>query len=342
MQARSLRSTVTLAALAAILAGCGKTNPMSVNGGSTSGSPADQAAVTGAIAATTTLVDDGLMEAADQALFSATPAGTATAIRPLHYWRRITSVKRLYSFAFSDTDTTGRPTRAVVTVKKVLAGTFNIAFDATPNDTLLLDSVAVVHKPLNDLWTRQILLRRVHRDFEGDMVLGSGPEDGEDPGSEDGHHHRDDWKVAGVSGVDVRSFDPTSGTDNPVYGDTQIKSVRLQTATLDTTILDPLQFLMLHRIHIFGPSEDVTITVTTASNNDVVVLVRAGMRRRFHNNGDGTYTLMWRTSPEDGIHHFGVNALSNGTLFDDQAAYDSDAWIFPYAIQPCVIAQYMP
>jgi hypothetical protein len=37
-----------------------------------------------------------------------------------------------------------------------------------------------------------------------------------------------------------------------------------------------------------------------------------------------------------------VNALSNGTLFDDQAPYDSDAWIFPYAIQPCFIAEYMP
>jgi hypothetical protein len=70
--------------------------------------------------------------------------------------------------------------------------------------------------------------------------------------------------------------------------------------------------------------------------------VRTGLRRRFHNNGDNTYTLTWHTSPEDGIHHFGVNALSNGTLFDDQAPYDSDAWIFPYAIQPCFIAEYMP
>ena len=49
--------------------------------------------------------------------------------------------------------------------------------------------------------------------------------------------------------------------------------------------------------------------MTTASNSDIVVMVRGGMRRSFHNNGDGTYTLLWHTLPEDGLHHLGVNAL---------------------------------
>jgi hypothetical protein len=341
MQARSLRSLLLLAGVAALLAGCGKKNPTAANGVmGPGGSAVDQAAVSGVVAATSSLVDDGLMESADQALFSAGTAGTASAVRPLHFWRRITGVQRNYQFAFSDTDTTGRPTKAVVTVQKTLTGTFNLVFDATPDDTMLFDTVGVVHKPLNDLWTRRILLRRVHRDVEGDMVLGSGPEDGDD---HDGHHgHRDEWKVAGISGVDVRSFNPLSEQPQPAFGVTKIQSLRIQTATLDTTVTDPLEFLMLHRIHIFGPAEDVTLTATTASNTDVVLLVRTGLRRRFHNNGDNTYTLTWHTSPEDGIHHFGVNALSNGTLFDDQAPYDSDAWIFPYAIQPCFIAEYMP
>jgi hypothetical protein len=336
MQARSTRLTLLLAGLAALmLSSCSKNNPMGVNGPGSSGT--DQAAVSRTVASTPTLVDDGLMEASDQALFSATTPGALTAIRPLRFWRRITSVRRTYSFAFSDTDTTGRPTRAVVTVHKELAGTFNILFDATPNDTMPFDTLATVHKPLHDLWVRQILLRRVHRAADGEMVMGSGQEDGHDG------EHEDEWKVAGISGADARSFDPDhSSPGAPAFGLTKIQSLHIQSTNLDTTITDPLQFVMLRRIHSFLPDEDVTLTATTLSNTDVLVLVRTGMRRRFHNNGDNTYTLTWHTSFEGGIHHFGVNALSNGTLFDDQAPYDSDAWIFPYLIQPDVCADYMP
>lgn len=347
MQPRSVRFPLFLSALAALLiAGCGKNNPMAANGASP-GSAADRAAVSNTVAATTNLVDDGLMEAADQALFSATdPQGAFTAIRPLRYWRRITSVKRTYEFAFSDTDTTGRPTRAVVTVHKVLTGTFNVAFDATPGDTMAFDTLGVVHKPLHDLWARRILLNRVkwsHHDSGDEM--GSDPDSsGDDHQGED--HHGDDhdqWKVSGISGVDVRSFTPPDTSSSMrTFGNTEIKSVRIQTSTLDTTITDPLQFVMLRRVHCFGPSENVMVTVTTASDTDVVVLVRPGIRHRFHNNGDGTYTLSWQTSFEDGIRHFGVNAISKGTLFDDQAPYDSDAWLFPYMIRPWSMATYMP
>ncbi|MGH7741738.1 MAG: hypothetical protein ACRENS_06915 [Candidatus Eiseniibacteriota bacterium] len=337
MLARSTRSTLALAGLVAlVLSGCGKKSPTAVDTTGTGGSAADQAAITSTVASTTALVDDGLMEANDQALFSAAPTGSAAAIKPLRFWRRITSIKRSFDFAVSDTDTTGRPTRAIVTVHKVLSGTFNIAFDATPNDTMRFDSVATVSKPLNDLWVRKILLRRVHRDAHGDMVMGSGPEEGHDG------RHDDEWKVAGISGVDVRSFDPSQIHEGPAYGLTAISSIHIQSASLDTTIMDPLQFYMLRRIHSFGPAEDVTLTVTTGSNTDVVVLVRAGMRRRFTNNGDKTYTLTWHTSAEGGVRHFGVNALSNGTLFDDQSPYDSDAWIFPYVIRPNLCADYLP
>jgi hypothetical protein len=336
MQARSVRFALILATLAAaLLTGCGKKNPTAANGVMSPGT--DQASVSGTVAATSSLVDDGLMEANDQALFSATNPNATSAIRPLRYWRRITNVRRTFSFAFSDTDTTGRPTRAVVTVHKELSGTFNVAFDATPADTMLFDTLGVVHKPLHDLWVRKILLRRVHQMPGGDMALGSGPEDGHDG------EHEDEWKVAGISGVDVRSFDPSASSEgSPAFGVTKIQSLHVQSATLDTVITDPLQFFLLRRIHVFGPDEDVTLTATTSSNSDVVVLVRVGMRRFFHNNGDNTYTLTWHTSLEDGLHHFGVNAIARGALFDDQSPYDSDAWIFPYAIRPCVVADYMP
>ena len=338
MQARSVRLALILAGLTALLlSGCGKKNPTSLNNpGGSSGSAADQAAVSGTVAATPSLVDDGLMEASDQALFSA-PAGSASAIRPLRYWRRITGIRRTFEFAFSDTDTTGRPMRAVVTVHKVLSGTFNVAFDATPADTTQFDTLGVVHKPLHDQWTRRILLSRVHKMSDGDMAMGSGPEDGHNG------QHEDQWKVSGISAADVRSFDPAQSTSGDrAFGVTKIQSLRIQSSTLDTTITDPLQFIMLRRIHSFGPSDEVTLTATTATNTDVVMLMRTGMRRRFTNNGDNTYTLVWHTSAEDGIHHFGVNALSKGSVFDDQSPYDSNAWIFPYVIRPNVCADYMP
>jgi len=343
MQARIIRFPLLLAGLAALLVtGCSKNNPMSANG--SSGASSDPAAVTSTVAATTTLVDDGLMESADQALFNAADPATASPIpiRPLRYWRRITSIKRSYEFAFSDTDTTGRPTKAVVTVHKVLAGTFNVAFDATPGDTMAFDTLGVVHKPLHDLWVRKILLNRIHRTRHD----GGGDEMGSDADTSKGGRPDDDmdqWKVSAISGVDVRSFTPpaTAGGTR-TFGDTQIMSVRVQSGTVDTTITDPLQFFALRRVHIFMPGDNVTLTATTASDSDVVVLVRMGMRMRFHNNGDDTYTATWHPSMEDGIHHFGINALSKGSLFDDKAPYDSDAWIFPYTIRPWAMADYMP
>jgi hypothetical protein len=71
-------------------------------------------------------------------------------------------------------------------------------------------------------------------------------------------------------------------------------------------------------------------TATTKAADDVVVFYVGAHRIRFQNNGDDTYSLVWTTTATDGVRHFGVNALSHGTLFDDQAPYDSQAWILPY------------
>jgi hypothetical protein len=38
----------------------------------------------------------------------------------------------------------------------------------------------------------------------------------------------------------------------------------------------------------------------------------------------------------------GVNALSSGTLFDDQAPYDSKAWIVPCVVNPTELAEFIP
>jgi hypothetical protein len=324
MQTRSMWSTLLVLAMAgASLAGCGKSNPTSstgIPGGG--GSAVDQAAVSGTLASTTPTFDDGLMETDDEASFTSSgPAGAMALIHPVRYWRHITDVRRTFEFAFSDTDSTGRPTQADVHVRKYLAGQFVVEFVNQPEDSSAFDSLGRVRKPLHDLWERNVRLVRVN----GKTASG------------------DEWKVAAVSGAKCTSYDPATSTDGSLaFGQTRVVSLHVQTAGLDTTVTDPLQFFYLRRIFAFTPGQNITLTATTLRNDDVVVLVRTGQRMRFTGNGDNTYTLNWTTSAEDGVHHFGVNAIARTALFDDQAAYDSQAWLFLYRVVPSVVADLMP
>jgi hypothetical protein len=292
------------------LVGCSKnqtpTSPLT----GAPGDPATQAQVLSTLAAAPSAVEDGLADAATVASFDAT-TGTLAAIQPLRFWRNITHVERTFDVVMNDSVT------ATVTVHKTLTGTFNIL--TGPADS----AMTVVHKPLEDHWTRQVMLKRIAPDGDGD--------DGRDGVT---HHGDKEWRVAATSGVDVKSAGVT----------TQIISVRIQSGPIDTTITDPLAFERLRKVVHFSPDTTVTITVTTSRNNDVVVFQRADRRTRLTNNGDNTYSGTWRTGYRFwGLSHFGVNALSNGTLFDDQAPYDSEMWIFPYSLVPenqC--AEYLP
>ena len=93
---------------------------------------------------------------------------------------------------------------------------------------------------------------------------------------------------------------------------------------------DDLGKLVHRRLLRFDVSNDVTLTATTNASDDVVVFYVGDRRQRFHSNGDGTYTFTWNVAATDGVRHFGVNALSHGSLFDDQSPYDSQAWLLPY------------
>jgi len=330
----ALRFGVVLILAAGTLAGCSKKNSPSSSitgpgGGSGSGTSLEQASVTSAMSATPELVEDEVAEAADQTTLGGPDgmgASLDAAIQPITFFRRITSVTRNFEFAFSDTDSTGRPTTVEVTIRKRLKGTFNILAnslpDTTPPSTASLpglprpdSTVHLVTKPLNDLWVRHLLLKRVHlRDEDGD----------------DDRETR--WRVAATSGVKVTSDGAT----------TAISSLRIQSGALDTTITNPLALFRLRRILRLSSGAMVTLTATTGRNDDVVVLNYRFLRVRFHNNGDNTYTAQVRAGWIEGVHHFGVNALSHGTLFDDTAAYDSQAWILPYVVEPTMLADFLP
>jgi hypothetical protein len=313
---RRILLAVFLLAAAGLLAGCGKKSPSSLSSPGTTGSTgsaADQAAVAGTLALVPEVVEDGQFESADTTSLGvlapggAGAAGAQAAIQPLRFWRTIANVTRSFRFAFADTDTTGRPTRAQVTVDKRLTGRFNILVGVPGSDAVPMDSTfRVVHKPLEDHWVRRILLHRAT-----------------------GSEH---WHVVGTSGVQVTSQGAA----------TRITSVRIQTANVDTTITDPLTFIYLRRILRIAEGDSVRVTATTLRNDDLVFLVLRRHRLRFHNNGDDTYSATIRMPFRIGLGHFGVNALSHGTLFDDTAPYDSRAWLFPYLIWPEQLAEEMP
>jgi len=308
---------LALALAAGALSGCGKSgdavSPLAPGGPA---SNSDQAEIASVLASVPEVVDESAFATADETSLGGGPAGATAAIEPLRFWRTITEVERHYDFQFSDPDPNGMPTTAIVTLDKVLSGSFNILTGPAAVNLTDANLRNVVRKPLRDDWRRRLLLKRVP-DLRPEL--------------------RPRWRVAAISGVKVTSRVPAA------VPHTRILSLRIQSGPQDTTVTDPLQFFRLRRVLQLQPRESVMLTVTTESDNDVVVLLHAGLRFPFVNNGDNTYSAKWAMpGPGMGVRHLGVNALSKGTLYDDQAPYNSDAWILPYAMPPTMLAEYMP
>lgn len=299
-----------------LLSGCGAQNPITGSDPRDDGAAIDdQAQVSGQLAGSPDLIDEAVFSAEVDAEVATDgrrdgpggmpgPGGIRDSLRrpPLRFWRRITDVRRSFEFAYRDTDSTGRPTVAFVTVNKVLTGTFNVA--RPPQDSL--SRPVVVRKPLVDHWVRHLVLHRV--DVEG--------------------FDRPQWRIVGTSGVQITSRAAA----------TRIVSVRIRAGVHDTTIVDPLAIFRLRRVLAFESDDSVSVTVTTLRNDDVVVLQLRDRHVPFRNNGDNTYSFRLRTGMLRGVHHLGINALSRGTLFDDAAAYDSQAWILPFVVRPNELA----
>src|SRR5439155_26785323 len=210
LEVRSMTQQVwpRIAILAALaLAGCGKTTS-SLQANSGAGAPAgsDDSQVSSIVQNNPGYVDEDVWQSSQAQPYD--NAGGFAAIRPLRFRREITAVDRTVDKQFGAPDSSGRPTLALVTVHKHITGTFDILAGEADSTR------ALVKKPLDDDWTRKLVLMRVPA--PGDSGRGR-------------------WRLVGTSGVGVQ----TRG------GSTHVQSVRIQTGTLDTTITDPLE---MHRL----------------------------------------------------------------------------------------------
>ncbi len=330
---RALILTGVLIALGGLLAGCGKKTVNAPVSRATGNTAAARARIAGIMAGAPQVIEDGQFESGEGALLGGAPAGALSAISPLRFWRTITHVERSYDFAFSDPDSSGNPRRATVTVTKVLTGTFNLATAVVGPDTAGGDSVVIIRKPLEDHWVRRLLFIRVpHRGREDSTEVGGHRDGGDALAGADTTGDDEDWRLIATSGVQVTSRD----------AQVRILSLRVQAAGLDTTLTDPLGLFRLRGVLRFAPGTTLTLTATTLTSDDVVVLLLRGHRVRFADNEDGTHVASFRLPTEedqDDLRHIGVNAFSHGTIFDDRLPYDSQAWILPFVVEPYEMAE---
>lgn len=308
MSRHALRAGI-MTLLALWFVGCGSTSSTAP-----SAPASDQGQVQALMSGNYPLVDDGESTSNETQAFSLSPdptgpTGTFAAIHPIFFWRTLTSETFTWTVAFSDTDGTGHPLTAEVTVQRHQLGSMNI-MHSIPSDSTLADTVNVIHKPLDDHWVRYVEFKRVPFGTAGATR----------------------WRFSGTSLVSVTSNVNT----------VQIQSVHIQATGVDTVITDPTALFKLRRVIRVLPTDSVRVTVTTNHTNDVLLLHHAFRRFRFRNNGDGTYTIRWFTGPLGGWRHFGVDAISHATLFDDTAGYDDNRWHIPFVVTTETPVDYYP
>lgn len=141
-------------------------------------------------------------------------------------------------------------------------------------------------------------------------------------------HHRG-WELKKISGVEIYS--------NPCTK--VIKSIHISSdlGSVDTVIIDVTTLMDKEDIFTFKPGELVTLEVETDSPEDIVFLHIPHKRMPFQHVGGGLYVGSWRTTT-DPWHfrwpkHAAVDVIDHGTIFDDQAPYDSRAWGMNYRVK---------
>ncbi len=141
--------------------------------------------------------------------------------------------------------------------------------------------------------------------------------------------HRRGWELKKISGVEINS-NPCTKVIRSVHISSDLGSV-------DTTITDVTALMDKEDIFTFKLGELVTLEVETDSPEDIVFLHTHCKRLSFQHIEDGLYVGSWRTSTDPWRFrwpkHAAVDVIDHGTIFDNQAPYDSRAWGMSYRVK---------
>jgi hypothetical protein len=130
------------------------------------------------------------------------------------------------------------------------------------------------------------------------------------------------WILTEISGFLAESDTLTIGID----------WIRVQSATVDVTITDPLALMTVpDEIMVFEVGEEVTVTVSGPPEDSILFLHTRRWKSPFQYDGAGAFTGTW-TVTRRGRHCAWVEAMARGTLFDSEHPEDTLIWGMPYAV----------
>ncbi len=163
-----------------------------------------------------------------------------------------------------------------------------------------------------------------------------------------GNHEnrRKNWKLKRVSGTAARSPETTLSFEYITVQNSDGQEWKIE---------DPLQFILdLEAIPRLQHRDTVKVFVEInnsapyVNNPGETVLLRYRNDRRMHRArkglnddgvfpdetaGDGIYSGYWLVGQRRGLYHAFVDAIDNGTIYDDLLPYNSLVWGFPYIVK---------
>lgn len=139
----------------------------------------------------------------------------------------------------------------------------------------------------------------------------------------DNHNGFRGWRLVATSGKEYWT------DDNEVM----IEACHIQTTEVDTVITDISEKILLDNLIELSRNTEVTLTVTTGNNDDLLFIhYHLFQRKPFTNNEDGTYTVTFNTPIFGRFRRFGIDAISHDTLYDFEDGYSSHSWGILYQL----------
>lgn len=232
-------------------------------------------------------------------------AGTRAEIDPLAFWREVTEIECFRQIVVDQDSGT-----AEAAIERDVWGLLHIV-DA--------DSIEY-EKPFHHSGLRYANFIR-----DDEWEAPNGPPDDAGNG-ELRRHRRGPWELTEVSGFLAASDTCTVSID----------WIRVQSASVDTTISDPLALMSVpDGIMMFEEGDEVTVTVSGPAEGDVVVLHTRRFRAPLE-YAEGTFGGTWIVE-RPGSHTAWIEALAHDSLYDSEYPEDTLIWGMPYDVAEEVI-----